>query len=168
MMLSALIVLLALSLIQIEPATCTGLRGNSKHASGIKFKSKSTRKSNQARSADRRLVDWEWGLNLEAGYPIIVDKIEANTTNDAQFLFNYTGDLTDTKLITVRVLQEDCKTAGDGAITSVTTFTDDKKIAVDVDIILSAISGSTTFFTELDGGKFFVGVYIQVEPSDSQ
>jgi hypothetical protein len=89
--------------------------------------------------------DFAWDIQPEDGYPVIVIAFnDSNPENSVAFKFNFTGTLTDRKLLDVSLYQSDCITAADASLVMADTINSDK-IDVDIDIILETIPNSVHY-----------------------
>ena len=87
--------------------------------------------------------DFDWGIQPEDGFPIIAFN-DTNEESEVVFKYNFTGTLSDRKLLDVSLYQSDCITAADGSLAFTEAINGDE-LDIDLDIIQETISNSVHY-----------------------
>jgi hypothetical protein len=108
----------------------------------------------------RQLADFDWDIEPEDGFPII-NFNDTNTESEVVFKFNYTGTLSGTKLLEVKLYQSDCETDADLSLAFVNTTSGDE-LDIDVDIIQETISNSG-HYQDINATTAMIGFCLRVD-----
>jgi hypothetical protein len=104
--------------------------------------------------------DFDWGIQPEDGYPSIAFD-DTNEGSEVIFKYNYTGTLTDTKFLEVKLYTNDCLTAADASLAFTNTTSGDE-LDVELDIIQETISDSV-HYQDLNGTAAIIGFCLRVD-----
>jgi hypothetical protein len=112
---------------------------------GVHEASLSTHASVQAHTARvRQLADFSWGIAPQEGFPIIA--FNASTEkSEVQFKYNYTGTLTDSKNLSMSLLQNDCLMPADSSLAFAADYGTPGELSVAIDIIQETIANSVHY-----------------------
>jgi hypothetical protein len=104
--------------------------------------------------------DFDWDIKPEDGFPVIaVD--ETNEDSAVVFKYKYTGTLSATKYLDVKLYQTDCVVAADASLAFITSITGDE-LNIDLDIIQETILDSVHYL-EIDGTAAAIGFCLRVD-----
>jgi hypothetical protein len=104
--------------------------------------------------------DFDWDIEPEDGFPMIaVD--ETNKDSAVFFKYKYTGTLSDTKYLEVKLYQNDCGIAADSSLAFINTITGDE-LDIDLDIMQETILDSV-HYQEIDGTAAVIGFCLRVD-----
>jgi hypothetical protein len=108
----------------------------------------------------RQLGDFDWDIMPEDGFPSIAFD-DANEQSEVKFKYNFTGVLSDRKLLDVTLYQNDCVTASDASLAFVDSITGDE-LDVDLDIIQETITNSI-HYQDVNGTAAIIGFCLRVD-----
>jgi hypothetical protein len=108
----------------------------------------------------RQLGDFDWDIQPEDGFPVIALD-DANGDSEVVFKYNYTGTLSATKYLDVKLFQNDCSTAADASLAFINTTTGDE-LDIDLDIIQETISNSV-HYQDINASAAMIGFCVRVD-----
>jgi hypothetical protein len=92
----------------------------------------------------RGLADFSWGLASREGFPVIA--FNASTEkSEVQFMYDYTGTLTESKNLSMSLLQIDCLTPADSSLAFAADYATPGELSVAIDIIEDTIEDSVHY-----------------------
>jgi hypothetical protein len=98
----------------------------------------------QANRVVRQLADFSWGIAPREGFPIIA--FNARTVkSEVEFMYDYTGTLTDSKNISMSLFQNDCLTPADSSLAFAADYGTPGELSVAIDIIQETIADSVHY-----------------------
>jgi hypothetical protein len=116
---------------------------------------------NNSDAMDRQLAgDFEWDIQPEDGFPTIAFD-DTNEESEVIFKYNFTGTLTDTKFLEVKLYQNDCVQASDASLAFINTTSGDE-LDIKLDIIQETISNSV-HYQSLNGTAASIGFCLRVD-----
>jgi hypothetical protein len=104
--------------------------------------------------------DFAWDIMPEDGYPSIAFN-DTNKNSEVIFKYNFTGTLTDSKFLNVKLLRNDCLTAADASLAFVNTTSGDE-LDIELDIIQETISNSV-HYQDINGTSAIIGFCLRVD-----
>jgi hypothetical protein len=105
--------------------------------------------------------DFLWDIQSEDGFPSIAIN-DANENSEVIFKYNFTGNLTESKYLDVKLYQNDCITVADTSLAFTNTTTGDE-LDIELDIIQESIT-SSDHYTDIDAGAAaIIGFCLRVD-----
>jgi hypothetical protein len=92
----------------------------------------------------RHLGDFSWGIAPREGFPVIAFN-DTNEKSEVQFMYDYTGTLTDTKNLSMSLLQNDCLMPADSSLAFAADYGTPGELSVAIDIIQKTIAKSVHY-----------------------
>jgi hypothetical protein len=124
------------------PSLRRGLKGGNKNGNESRAGSGMARRLLD-KDLDLNTGDFEWDIQSEDGFPSIT---LGDTSEDSEVVFKYifTGTLTDSKFLDVKLYKNDCVTAADASL-AFTNTTSGNELDVELFIIQETISNSVHY-----------------------
>lgn len=108
---------------------------------GLHEASLSTQVSVQQAHRVRQLADFSWGIAPREGFPVVA--FNASTEkSEVQFIYDYTGILSDSKNISMSLLQNDCLMPADSSLAFAADYGTPGELSVAIDIMQETIAKS--------------------------
>jgi hypothetical protein len=92
----------------------------------------------------RQLADFSWSIAPREGFPIVAFNA-SNEKSEVQFMYDYTGNLTASKNISMSLLQNDCLTPADSSLAFAADYRTPNELSVAIDIIQETIANSVHY-----------------------
>jgi hypothetical protein len=117
---------------------------------------------NNSNDMARQLAgDFDWDIQPEDGYPIIGFD-DSTEESEVIFKYNFTGNLTDRKVLEVQLFQNDCLSVSDASLAFVKNTTGDE-LEVELDIIQETITNSIHYQDLNNGTSAIIGFCLRVD-----
>jgi hypothetical protein len=111
---------------------------------GVHEESLSTTHASVQANRVRQLADFSWGIEPREGFPVIA--FNASTEkSEVQFMYDYTGNLTDSKNLSMSLLQNDCLRPADSSLAFAADYATPGELSVAIDIIEKTIANSVHY-----------------------
>jgi hypothetical protein len=107
-------------------------------------------------------ADFDWEVAPIDGYPQIAFA-NATETKEVVFMYNYTGTLSATKFLSVKLLDRNCSSPADASLAFADNVVPGHKFEVDLDIVQETISTSKEYTENADGTKAEIDFCIRVD-----
>jgi hypothetical protein len=104
--------------------------------------------------------DFDWGIQPEDGYSVIALD-DVNEESEVIFKYNYTGTLSGTKYLDVKLFQNDCSTAADASLAFINATTGGE-LDIDLVIIQETISNSV-HYQDIIASAAIIGFCVRVD-----
>jgi hypothetical protein len=123
--------------------------------------SQSAPESANSNDMARQLADFDWGIQPEDGYPII-NFNDTNAESEVVFKYNFTGTLTATKFLDVKLYEIDCLTPADASALAFVNSTTGDELQIELDVIQETVSQSN-HYQDINASAAIIGFCLRVD-----
>jgi hypothetical protein len=109
----------------------------------------------------RQLGNFDWDIQPEDGFPII-NFNDTNTDSEVIFKYNFTGALTASKFLEVKLYEINCVTPADASALAFVNSTTEGELEIELDIIQETISKSN-HYQDINASAAIIGFCLRVD-----